>query len=267
MKTGITLITMGAGNVKVLGKTLESFSKVCDEVVYGDLLMFPEDREVLKSYQRQYNMGVVRLPFHYIMKHGFSSLLNLLASQASNDHVIYMNTSEVIEIDNGILKTMSPEYNCYYFDHATDPHRWYRFYNRHELKWSGVIHETLVGDHRPYHKPVFRMADLEKDMDNPFKAKVLNDIKEIVYFYQYTRLVDEPQVLGGTDPGWINFAKENYESMVERLLKKGKRYEAFLRENYDMYMQDVILNPEFEKERFESSTLIEYQGDPKFLGK
>jgi len=45
MKTGISLITMGAGNVKVLKKTLESFKEVFDEVIYGDLLIYQEDRE------------------------------------------------------------------------------------------------------------------------------------------------------------------------------------------------------------------------------
>lgn len=267
MKTGISLITMGCGNVVVLKKTLESFRHVCDEVVYGDLLLFPEDREALKSYQEEFNIKILEYPFNLLFVEGFSVVLNSLAFFSSNDTVVYSNTSEIIEKDNGILDAISQDYNCYFFDHATDPHRWYRMYNRHELHWSGRIHESLVGDHRPYHKPVYRMADLEKDMQNPFKAKIFNDVKEIVYFSNYMSIVDNPNQLGGTDPGWIKFATDNYESMKGRLLKKGRRYEAFLEGDFKKYMMDAYSNPEFEKERFESSNLIEYQGDPKFLNK
>lgn len=267
MKTGISLITMGAGNVHSLKKTLESFRNVCDEVIYGDLLVFREDRAILESYKDEFNVNVIKLPFDFIFKHGFSEVLNSLSFFATNKTIIYSNTSEIIEKDNGILDIVSDEFNSYFFDHATDPHRWYRIYNKEDLKWSGRIHESLVGEYKPYHKPIYRMADLEKDMANPFKAKVLNDIKEIVYFYNYMSIVDHPSLLGGTDPGWIKFATENYDSMKDRLLKKGRRFEAFIEGDLKKYMLDAYSNPEFEKERFESSNLIEYQGDPKFLGK
>lgn len=263
----ITLLTMGCGNVKVLKKTLESFSTVCDEVIYGDVILFQEDREVLLQYQRQYNIKIIPFAFDHLFVYGFSDLLNQLADRATNDIVVYSNTSEIIERDNGILTSISKQYNCYFFDNASDPHRWYRMYNRKELQWSGRIHESLIGEHRPYHKPVYRMQDLEKDMDDPFKAKVFNDVKEIVYFRNYMSIVEDPDSLGGTDPGWIRFATDNYDNMKERLLKKGKRYEAFLEGDFKKYMMDVYSNPEFEKERFESSRLIEYQGSPMFLGK
>lgn len=267
MKTGISLITMGAGNVIVLRETLESLKTVCDEIIYGDLLLFPEDREIVHIYEREYNMKIVKFPFDYIFKNGFSACLNTLAEKASNDMVVYMNTSEVIEKDNGILKTISPEYNCYFFDHATDPHRWFRMYNRKELKWSGRIHEEVVGEHRPYHKPIFRMADLEKDMYSGFKAKVFDTVKEIVYFTQYMKLIDEPEGIGGTNEGWIKFAHENYESMRCRLLAKGKQYEAFQKGDYTMFMESIYSDQNFTKEIFESSDLVEFQNDPKYLGK
>jgi hypothetical protein len=267
MRTGITLITMGAGNVIVLKETLESFKHVCDEIIYGDLLLFAEDREIVRTYQEEYNLKFVKLPFNYIFKNGFSATLNELAFHATNDLVIYMNTSEVIEKDNGILQSVSPEYNCYYFDHATDPHRWYRMYNRHELKWSGVIHEQLVGEHRPYYKPIFRMADLEKDMHDKFKARVLNATKELVYFQQYVNIVDNPELLGETNEGWLNFARADYDSFQERLHKNPALYQGMVEGDMHKYLSGVYGNKEFDETIFESSEKIEYQGDPKFLGK
>jgi hypothetical protein len=269
MKTGITGITMLAGNVIVLEETLKSFATICDEIVIGDMILFPEDREILHMYADKYPIKIIKLPFYYIFKNGFASVLNLLASNAKNDTVLYLNTSEVIEIDNGILDIVSGAYNCYYFDHATDAHRWFRFYDRRELQWSGRIHEALAAppayDFRPYHKPIFRMADLEKDMYSPFKAAVFNSVKEVVYFTNYMSIIDSPDELGATDPGWIKFATENYQSMGERLEAKGDLYIAFLNSDYYALMKSIYETPEFEKQRFESNIGIEYQGDKKYL--
>lgn len=267
MKTGITLITMGAGNVKVLGKTLESFSNIFDEVVYGDMLLFDGDRDILNGYAQKYNMGVLKLPFNYIFKHGFSDTLNILASIATNDIVLYMNTSEVIDEDYGIVEIIknNPNCNSFYFTHRTDPHRWFRMYNRKELEWSGVIHEQLKGDYKPYHKPAFMMADLEKDMDDPFKADVFNSVKEIVYFRNYNRIVDYPRKLGETDPGWIKFATDNYDNMKMRMQSNAQLYEAFCTGS-DLMLTQAIKNF-IPTGKFESSNLIEFQGSPMFLGK
>jgi hypothetical protein len=266
MKTGITLITMGAGNVKVLGKTLESFSGICDEVIYGDLLVFEEDRQVLAEYHKKYNMAVIHLPFSYIFQNGFSDTLNLLASCASNDMILYMNTSEIVDEDYGVVEAVkdNPDCNSFYFTHRTDPHRWFRLYNRKDLKWSGVIHEQLAGEYRPYHKPVFMMADLEKDMDDERKASILNSIKEIVYFNNYLKIADgDKEALGETDPGWVKFAAENKENMHERMIANGMLYDAFyLFDRSRLYY--AIKN--YKKDiPFESSDLIEYQGDKKYL--
>lgn len=260
---------MGAGNVVVLKETLSSFAGVCDEIIYGDLLIFPEDRELLYSYQNEFNIRIISFKFDYIFRNGFSAILNELASFSKNDMVMYMNTSEVIANDFGILNAINDEYNCYYFDHETDKNRWFRTYNRHQLKWSGRIHEALAStskyDFRPYHKPIFRMADLEKDMYSPFKAAVFNSIKEVVYFTNYMSIIDSPEQLGATDPGWIKFATENYGSMKERLEAKGPLYKAFIESDYYGLMKAIYETPEFEKQRFESNIGIEYQGDKKYL--
>jgi hypothetical protein len=263
MNRNISLLTMGAGNVLVLKETLKSFKNICNEIIYGDMLLWEGDREILKSYQSDYNLKIVEFTFNYIFKNGFSSLLNQLSSHASNDMVMYMNTSEVIDEDYGITKIINenPDCNSFYFTHRQENHRWFRTYNRHELKWGGRIHEQLSGDFRPYHKPIFMMKDLEKDLGDPLKAKILNCAKETVYWEQYTSIVDHPEMLEDTDPGWVSFCKSNYESMKERLKNKGARYKAFVDGDLKAYMHDVMTNPEFEKERFESNNLIAFQGD------
>ena len=254
---------MGAGNVLVLKETLKSFSKICDEVIYGDLLVWEEDREILKSYQEEFNIKIVSFPFNYIFKHGFSSILNALASHATNNFVMYMNTSEVIDEDYGIVETINdnPDCNAFYFTHRREGHRWFRTYNRHELKWSGRIHEQLAGDYKPYHKPIFMMKDLEKDMGNPYKAKIFNLIKEYVYFEQYVQIVDHPEFLGETDPGWINFAKGDYGSFKERMEKRPGIYNSFKIGNPYLFWHYLTNDPEFKSEQFKSSNLIAFQGD------
>ncbi len=263
----ISLITMGQGNVSALKKTLDSFAPVVDEFIYGDLLIFQEDREVIEEYKKRYHFKAIKLPFNYIFKAGFSNILNYLAENASNDIVIYMNTSEVIGKDNGILQMIedNPECNAFFFDHETDKHRWYRCYDRRELAWSGVLHEELRGNYKPYHKPIFRMKDEEKDMDDPFKAAVFNSVKELVYFQNYLKLVDRPHQAFATNHGWITFAKEQYRSMVERLEAKGKQYEAFKTGNYSMFMDAIFGSNYFTKEIFESSDIINFQGNRKSI--
>lgn len=267
----ITLITMSQGNPIALKRTIDSFAPYCDEVIYGDLCVFQEDRTLIKSYKNLYNMKIVTYPFNYIFKNGFSTILNSLASCASNDHVLYMNVGEIVdprlmpsfEIDNGL-------YNCYLNTHFSDPHHWYRMYNRQELEWGNLIHEELKGKNAPYNPrpctaPSFMMDDTEKDIDNPFKTKVYNDIKELVYFYQYLRLVEEPDMVQGTNPGWVQYAKDAYDSLSERIVKKEHRYFAFQGGNYFKYMDDIFENPEFQKERMESSDLVNLQGDRMLL--
>lgn len=253
---------MGAGNVRVLKDTLDSFKGVCNEVVYGDMLLFEEDRKILHQYKDQYNLDIVKLPFNYLYKYGFSALLNQLAAHSSNELILYMNTSEVIDEDYAISETinLNPYCNSFYFTHRTERHRWFRCYDRRFLKWQGLIHEELQGDYRPYHKPIFMMKDLEKDMQDEFKARVLNSAKECVYWNQLIKLAANPCLLAGTNPGWLAFAKETYQSMKERLLQKGRQVEAFETGDLRLFLKSVN-DPEFINQTFESSNAIAFQGD------
>jgi hypothetical protein len=269
-KTGITLITMGQGNIIALGETLKSFSGVVDEIIYGDLLLYPQDRKALHEYKKQYNINIRPLPFNYIFQMGFASCLNFLASHATNDMVMYMNTSEAIDEDYGIVETVqaNPECNMFYFTHRQERHRWFRCYNRKQLEWSGVIHEEVVpikGECIPYHKPIFMMKDLEKDMHDPLKAAVFNSVKELCYFNNYMKLVDAPKVCGATNIGWFKFAQDQYPSMNERLEQKGKQYEAFLTGNFDMFLNEIETSDYFKTERFESKHGMNFQGTRKDL--
>jgi hypothetical protein len=263
----ISLISMGAGNVKVLKETLDSFKGAVDEFVYGDLLLFEEDRDLIKQYELEYNFRVVRLPFNYIFQMGFASTLNYLASNCKNDIVMYMNTSEVIDIDFGITDIVNVNKRCnsFFFTHAIDPHRWARCYDKRQLQWSGVIHEVTVpilGDIQPYHKPIFQMADKEKDMDNPTKAAIFNTVKQLCYFNNYAKLVTTPKIAGATDKGWIEFAKTEFESMQKRMNDTPILLKAFQTGDFNLFMKGIELG-EGSEGNLVSSTLINFQGARK----
>lgn len=254
---------MSSGNPKVLRKTFESFSSICDEIVYGDLLLWETDRQDIQEYTNDFNLKIAPFKWNALFEHGFSYVLNELASHATNDIVVYANCSEVLEIDFGCLEAVknNPECNAFYFTHGQERHHWYRLYNRHQLKWSGLIHEQLEGEYRPYHKSVFQFADLEKDMDNTYKSRVLNLCKEYCYFNAYLRIVDDPQALGETDPGWVAFAKADYNSFKERMEKRPGVYSAFRTGILDMLWLSLAADLEFRNEEFKSSDKIAYQGD------
>lgn len=257
---------MGSGNVKVLRKTLESMSTVCDEIIYGDLLLWGSDRDVVIGYEKEFNLKRIPFGFDSLFKYGFSFVLNDLASHATNDYVMYLNTSEIIGEDYGILDVIknNPDCNAFYFNHKKEFHRWFRTYNRKELKWSGRIHESLEGEYRPYHKPIFQMVDLPKDMDDIHKAGCLDSLKEAVYFEQYLSIVDRPELLGETDPSWITFCTEGYNSFVERLVQKGNVYLSLKRGDYPSFMKALEAE---EYRQFKSTIACEFQGDPKYLNK
>ena len=261
----ISIVSMLQGNVLALRKTLDSFKDVADEFVLGDMMLFESDRDVVEQYKKEYNLRTIRLPFNYICQMGFSSTLNYVISNAKNDMVLYTNVSEAIDEDYGIKDIIQKNTNCntFYFTHRVEKHRWFRCFDRRELSWGGLIHEEPIGDYKPYHKPIYMMKDFDKDIADSFKSKIFNDVKEINYFEQYIKIVDNPSLKGITNDYWLSFSRDNYNSMKERLSLKGNRYTAFKIGDFKMLMNDYATNPDFEKERFESSTLINFQGARK----
>lgn len=266
MSRRISLITMGQGNMIALKRTFESFKNVVDEFVYGDLLIYEEDRKLLREYEMIYNLRVVKMPFNYIFQMGFSSTLNFLIGHASNNMVLYMNTSEIIDEDYGINKIVegNTQCNCFYFTHRTEKHRWFRCFDRREMAWKGVIHEEprpILNIERPYHKPIFMMADTEKDMEDSKKAYVFNRIKEICYDNNYLKLVDQPKVIEATNEGWVNFVKSQYDVMKERTINH-ELYQAFSSGNFKL-LWAIINSPDFKEKKLESSFGLNFQGARK----
>lgn len=263
---------MAQGNPKALKETFDSFNGVADEIIFGDLTLFPDDAALIESYKNYYNLKIVKYRFNYIFKNGFSFILNDMISHSTNDWNIYMNCSEIVESGKDkIVETVqsNSECNTFYFDHGSDLHHWFRLNRKSELHWEGNIHEQSGPEEnfRPYHKPLFRMADRPKDNDNELKSRCYDFVKEIVYFNNYRKLIDNPEQLGYTDGGWVKFAAENYQSFVDRMQNKGDFYRAFLRGDIDMLYRYVKESPDFYKERLVSSTMVEYQAHNLFLGK
>lgn len=254
---------MGQGNLNALKTTLESFKHICNEVIFGDLLIFDSDRDKLKDIQKEYNLKVVELPFNYIFINGFAETLNTLASHSTNNIVIYMNVGEIIDSE---LRELDTAFDAWCFDHANDPHKWHRIYDKTKFSWSGVIHEEIIGNGGKSNEPVFRMRDTEKDIEDPFYSKVMNDIKELTYFNQYFKIIKDPENRGATNIGWVNWAKDQEPKMEERLNLKGHRLTAFQNGDKSLYLSDIFNNFEFETERMESNQLINFQGDRMLLG-
>ena len=264
----ITLILPTQGNPVALKRTIDSVKDICDEIIVGDVCVFQDDRELINSYKKEYNLKMVSFDFNYILKNGFSAILNRLADEATNDIVLYLNVGEIFDSSiEDILSVISPEYNAYYIDHETEKHRWFRCYNRHEMRWQGIIHEEIYGDYRPYHKPIFRFADTEKDTDNHFKSKVYNSIKEMCYWSLLIRIADNPDNYPETNDGWKQFAVDTYKSMKDRLEQKGDSYVAMIEGDFNKFINYINISKEFEEERFNSNHAIEFQGDPMYLGK
>lgn len=268
-KRMMTLITPIQGNPIALKRTIDSLNGVINEVIVGGVCIFEKDEEIIQSYDNEVSLKQIKVPFNYIFCNGFSNMLNMLAGFATNDWVVYLNVGEVVEEGKDeILNKLSNNFNAYYIDHAIETHHWFRVYNRKEMQWGGLIHEELAGDWRPCADvPLFRFADTPKDMEDEFYAKVMNDVKELCYWNLYLKLAEQSHLIDNTNHGWVQFAKEGYHSFIDRLHSKGSRYEAFIIGDKEMYLKDIYNNPEFEKERFVSSKLIEFQGSFMYLGK
>lgn len=251
----ITLLTVTQGNPIALKRTIDNvvewFDGKVNEVIVGDLCVFRDDFD--KILGTPYVTWVKPLPFNQLFEHGFGATLNELAGIASNDLCLYMNVGEIVET-NMRLDIISPNWNCYKFNHATETHQWIRMWNRQQLQWSGRIHEEIVG--QKYISPdcIFQMADTEKDNSDPFYSAVMNDIKELVYFNQYIKLVEYPHEQGATNSGWLTYARDSYHNIKERLEAKGARYEAFKEGNLQKYLDNC---QEFEPQQ--NSDLIHFQ--------
>jgi len=242
MNKSTALITMAQGNPKALRRTFESYRPYCDEIVFGDVLLFEEDRAAVKAMEAEFKLRVVRFDFDFIFHNGFSAILNRLASQATTELALYANCGEIIDPNYPVNWPQQDDgHNCYFFKHATETHHWIRTYDPKQLEWSGLIHEEVCGLFPRNCRPteVFYMADTEKDTDDPFRRRVCEDVKEMVYFEQLDRLRRQPHLLGGTNAGWLDYTNKQGLYYVTQQLKRGLRYIAFHQHCFELYMQQA----------------------------
>lgn len=268
MNKKISLLCMSQGNPEALKRTFDSVEGVCNEIIYGDLIILDEVRIDTWAMTKDYNCKIVGYDFNYIFKNGFSSILNDLSKYASNDLVLYLNCGEIIQKPERVLRLINERFiecNTFAMRHDHDPHVWWRLYDKNKVHWQGILHEELRGERIDCPYFLFTFEDTQKDISNPFHSKVADDVKELCYFKQYTKLVENPEIITIENEWWLNFAKENYQSMKHRLFDKRTRYEAFEEGNLEKYLNDVYNNPLFKEERFESNKLVEYQNSTKSL--
>jgi hypothetical protein len=106
------------------------------------------------------------------------------------------------------------------------------------------------------------MADLPKDNDNQFKSNVFDCQKECTYFEQYVRIVDNPELLAETDPGWLRFATDGYQSFKDRLIERKEMYDALSSGDWEAFKKSCWnLKTNIS---FKSSLAIEYQNNENF---
>lgn len=252
----ITLITLTQGNVIALKRTIDNvkitFKGYVNQVVVGDLCIFEEDAIKIDTF----DVIRVPMPISQLYNNGFASVLNSLSEYSTNDLCLYMNVGEIVETEVN-THTLNKHWNCYAFNHATEPHQWVRLWDKKKLKWSGRIHEEVIGDRHLCPTVIFQMADTEKDKGEPFYEWVMNDIKEMVYFNQYLSLVDKPNEIGATNAGWVDYAKESYQHIKDRLLVKGQRLQAFCDNDNLNYI--ALAKEDFKANEFENNKLIHFQ--------
>ncbi len=231
----ITLVTVTQSNPVALRRTVDNvraaFGGLANEFVVGDVSVF--DDYFGSGFE---DVRFHKLPFDTLYKDGFAATLNHLSTKATNDLCLYLNVGEIVE-HGPRRELLSDSYNCYSFNHATDPHIWIRMWDRRTLCWSGRIHEEVVGRKNLCPRHLFRMADTPKDNDDELRAGIYNDIKELVYFKQYVHIAEHPEDLAATGAGWLDYSIQELDDLKRRLREKGDRYRAFEEGDLAMYLE------------------------------
>lgn len=263
----ITLITPTQGNPVALSRTIDSvkekFGDLLTQVMVGDVCPFKEDSDKIATMRGKIPVDIhlVKFDMAYIFNFGFSAILNELARFASNNLILYMNVSEVIE-GPAAVNLIHPQYNCFKFDHATETHKWFRLYDKRECRWAGRIHEEVVGGRKDCPEILFRMADTPKDNGNPFKAWVYNWIKEVTYFQQYRTIATNEREIGPTNQGWVNWSKEQEShptlSFTARINKHSQLLMHFITNDYKEFLKEARKCYEASEE-FVNTDMIHYQ--------
>lgn len=201
-----------------LQRSWETFKPICDELIIISTAFWEEDLEAMRKLTDK----VVVLDWNYTALHGFGEMMNRGTTAAKNDWLMLFGIGEtfhyshVADLTGTILK--SDPKTVLKVDHDNDPNQWTRIWNRSSgNQWSGVIHEAITGHHGPV---VMRMKDTPKEpRPDKYEQEVLKYTKLCLYHEQYRRLREDNQLLGATDPGWIQFvngSKESNEEFMEQ---------------------------------------------------
>jgi len=197
-------------------RTINSVSSICDDVVIISTSPYKNEAAKLRE------LGVViQLPWNHVFLHGFGDMMNQGSAIAKNDWLLLFGVAETLAEPYGdmIAATQSsPANHVFRCSHANDINQWKRVWNRTSgVKWSGLIHEELIGGED--RGLLFRMQDTDKiPSPDPVRNEVFRFIKTLSYNAMYHRLLHDQSQLGGTDRGWLGFvegAKESIESFME----------------------------------------------------
>lgn len=212
----ITLIVPAYTSGPNLKRTIDSCSEVCDETVVVSTVLYDDDILDIKSIASK----VVELPWNYVFMHGFGSLYNAGSTASKNDWLMLLGVAETFAQPyfNTVEKVShSDKRNVFRCDHVNDSNQWKRVWNRNGgTMWSGLIHEEIIGGEDG--GLLFRMQDTDKVPDaDCLKREAFRLLKACSYHWQYHKLRENPSLLGGTNPGWLDFVKGSTEANVSFL--------------------------------------------------
>lgn len=205
------------GNVANFQRTLDSARSVCDETIAISTCLFNDDIEAVRATGAR----VVELPWNYTYIHGFGAMHNAGTKHAGNNWLILLGVAETIHAGHENIKLTLPRAQTNYIyqcNHQNDPNRWSRCWNRTGgPRWGGIIHETVRGGQEA--GVLFEMRDTDKvPSGDALKDEVLKFHKTCLYNHLYQRLLNNNDLLGYTDPGWLAFvngAKESINAFCE----------------------------------------------------
>lgn len=232
------VIPCHGGDASNIERTINSAKGVCDEVIIISTAMFNEDLCMF----HQLTDKVVELPWNFTFMHGFGHMMNQGSSFAKNDWLILLGVSETIHTGHQrIIGTLphAPSNNIYLCDHINDPNRWRRCWNRKSgSHWGGIIHESIGGGQDA--GVLFEMRDTPKaPMQDPLKNECMKFLKACLYNQCYKRLLEHPEELSFTDPGWIGFVNGAKESIIDFCDKHSDMLYACMTGNFGLFIKLV----------------------------
>lgn len=209
----ITLVipTFG-GHPSNIQRTIDSCAGVVDDVVIISTCPYPEDEEHLRTLG-----SVVSLPWNYTYLNGFGEMMNQGTAAAKNDWLLLFGVGETLFRQHQPMHLTlknAARGSVFRCNHINDPHRWGRIWNRRGgTRWGGLIHESIGGGQDGC--VLFEMRDTPKESAGPEKDPVFRHIKATLYNAMYRRLLQHPEELNFTDPGWLNFVRGAEDSINE----------------------------------------------------